>query len=72
MIEETGCSVQFLNEAKPIILKLFSDITGPALDECLASIKETIDNQAKIENFRAASRLHPSFAGDPAISGLAV
>ncbi len=72
MIEETGCSTQFLSEAKPIILKLFKDVSGPAQDECLASIRETAKQQAKIEHFRAASTLHPSFAGNHALSGVAV
>ena len=50
MINETGCSVRFLNEAKPIIFKLFRDTSGPALENCLASLHETIKNQAHIES----------------------
>ncbi|MBN2162892.1 MAG: hypothetical protein JXR25_08885 [Pontiellaceae bacterium] len=49
MINETGCSVRFLNEAKPIILKLFRDTSGTALENCLESLRETIEGQAGIE-----------------------
>jgi len=49
MIEETGCSIRFLNEAKPIILKLFKNTTGIALHDCLIELRTTIGNQAKSE-----------------------
>jgi hypothetical protein len=55
MIEETGCSIRFLNEAKPILLKLFRDTAGEVRDNCLASVRETIENQAAMERMTDAA-----------------
>ncbi len=65
MIHETGCSIRFLNEAKPAILKLFRDTSGPALDKCLASLRETIACQATIEgsSIKAAAARSTGMAG---------
>ena len=60
MIDQTGCSVKFLNEAKPMIVKMFRDTEGSALDACLKSITATIKSQASIEQATFAMKKRAS------------
>ncbi|MBN2342285.1 MAG: hypothetical protein JXX29_14615 [Deltaproteobacteria bacterium] len=49
MREETGCSATFLSEARPSIIKLYRDVTGDALENCLDEVRTLIRQQAETE-----------------------
>lgn len=74
MIEETGCSVRFLNEAKAIILKLFKKTKGMAQQNCLMELQKTIQNQANSERATASyfERAEQSTTGSMSVNKEAV
>ena len=47
--QETGVSRKFLEEARPIIERAFSEVKPEAREECLAMIRLTVATQAETE-----------------------
>lgn len=49
MRQETGCSEQFLADARSSIVKMYRDVQGEALASCVADVRALIEQQAETE-----------------------
>lgn len=49
MQQQTGCSTRFLDEARPALIKLYRDVSGEPLENCLNDIRQLIEQQAETE-----------------------
>ena len=56
MQQQTGCSEAFLVQARPALIKLYRDVKGEALENCLNDVRELIQQQAETERICAKAK----------------